>query len=156
MHLLIKQVAEGEADKLDKFFSVNTYVQGSYTEKSAFDGLNKALLELEKGKTVGNRLIYLALPPSVFEPVTSFIKQSCMSKTQVVFISHTHTHTHTHTYTMLSSIFSVVGIELLLRNHLEKILRALLNCPHIWLACSQRKKSIVLIIILVKRWFKTY
>ena len=81
IHLLIKQVAEGEAAKLDKFFSVNTYVQGSYTEKSAFDGLNKALLELEKGKTVGNRLIYLALPPSVFEPVTSFIKQCCMSKT---------------------------------------------------------------------------
>ena len=106
MHLLIKQVAEGEADKLDKFFSVNTYVQGSYTEKSAFDGLNKALLELEKGKTVGNRLIYLALPPSVFEPVTSFIKQSCMSKTQVVFISHTHTHTHTYIYNALLNIFS--------------------------------------------------
>ena len=60
---------------------MNSYVRGSYTEKGAFEDLNAALLKLESGKKAGNRLFYLALPPSVFDTVTTCIKGSCMSKT---------------------------------------------------------------------------
>ena len=66
---------------MDSFFSINHYVKGSYTEKAAFEGLNSAMLKLEEGCSVGNRLFYLALPPSVFDTVTTNIKQTSMSKT---------------------------------------------------------------------------
>ena len=54
-------------------------MRGSYTDDDAFKGLNEALLKQEKGCKTGNRLFYLALPPSVFEPVTTLIKKYCMS-----------------------------------------------------------------------------
>ena len=82
MHLLHVQVKEEEAEKIEGFWSINSYVKGSYTEKAAFDNLNQEMLKIE-GKCSGNRLFYLALPPSVFAPVTSNIKASCMSTTYV-------------------------------------------------------------------------
>lgn len=54
-----------------------SYVQGSYTEKSAFVGLDKAILKLPNGQKA-NRLFYLALPPTVFEDVTRNIHDACM------------------------------------------------------------------------------
>ena len=71
---------DDEAGKIDSFWAINSYVKGSYTERDAFENLNKELLKIE-GKCVGNRLFYLALPPSVFAPVTTNIKACCMSKT---------------------------------------------------------------------------
>lgn len=32
-------------------------------------------------RSPANRLFYLALPPSVFEPVTTHLKETCMSRT---------------------------------------------------------------------------
>ena len=77
----ILQVKDDEADKVEKFWAINSYVAGSYTEKSAFEKLNSEMCKLETGKEAGNRLFYLALPPSVFATVTSNIKETCMSKT---------------------------------------------------------------------------
>ena len=68
-----------EKDKLDSFFKVNHYVQGSYTEDSAFKNLDAELRRLENGLKA-NRIFYLALPPSVFAPVTEHIKTFCMSR----------------------------------------------------------------------------
>ena len=79
--MFYNKVAEGESKKLDDFFAVNSYTKGSYTEKSDFKSLSEALLKLEQGKTSANRLFYLALPPSVFDTVTTCIKECCMSKT---------------------------------------------------------------------------
>lgn len=72
---------DGQSDKLDAFFAVNSYVKGSYTETSAFEGLNDALSKIEGKSAAANRLFYLALPPSVFDTVTTCIKNCCMSKT---------------------------------------------------------------------------
>ena len=72
------QAKDDEVSKLDAFWAINSYVKGSYTEQAAFEGLNSAMLKIEEGM-VGNRLFYLALPPSVFAPVTSNIKNCCMS-----------------------------------------------------------------------------
>ena len=66
---------------MDEFWSLNSYVKGSYTEREAFENLNKEILKLEVGHTAGNRLFYLALPPSVFATVTTNIKHTCMSTT---------------------------------------------------------------------------
>lgn len=72
---------DNEAEKVEKFWAINSYVAGSYTEESAFQNLNSEISKLETGKEAGNRLFYLALPPSVFADVTKHIKATCMSKT---------------------------------------------------------------------------
>ena len=69
---------------MEKFWAINSYVAGSYTEESAFKNLNSEMSKLEAGKEAGNRLFYLALPPSVFADVTTHIKATCMSKKLVI------------------------------------------------------------------------
>lgn len=54
-------------------------MSGSYTEADAFAKLDSELKKLEGGAEVANRLFYLALPPSVFETVTTHIKGAAMS-----------------------------------------------------------------------------
>ena len=75
------QAKPEEKDKVDSFFASNSYVKGSYDKKEDFDNLNAEMLKLEQGSSAGNRLVYLALPPSVFATVTTNIKACCMSKT---------------------------------------------------------------------------
>ena len=71
---------DDESAKIEEFWKINSYVKGSYTEDAAFKNLNEELLKIE-GQATGNRLFYLALPPSVFAPVTTNIKGCCMSTT---------------------------------------------------------------------------
>eukprot|EP01059_Diplonema_ambulator_P004689 TRINITY_DN14401_c0_g1_i1.p1 TRINITY_DN14401_c0_g1~~TRINITY_DN14401_c0_g1_i1.p1 ORF type:complete len:558 (+),score=137.18 TRINITY_DN14401_c0_g1_i1:87-1760(+) len=64
----------------EKFFLQCHYVQGSYDKQEDFKKLNKSLEEIEAPhKRGGNRLFYLALPPSVFLAACSGIKQTCMT-----------------------------------------------------------------------------
>ncbi len=67
-----------EAAKVDAFWAVNSYVKGSYDKQEDFDNLNREIGKIENG-LIARRLFYLALPPSVFAPVTSCIKAACMS-----------------------------------------------------------------------------
>ena len=63
---------EGEEDLLEQFWAANKYVAGSYDTQRDFELLNQEMVAVEKGHA--NRLFYLALPPSVFKPVTSMLK----------------------------------------------------------------------------------
>ena len=74
------KIKDDEKEKADAFFALNSYVKGSYDQKEAFVTLNAELCKLEEGFTEGNRLFYLSLPPSVFAPVTTNLKECCMSK----------------------------------------------------------------------------
>ena len=65
---------EGEEAALDSFWASNHYVAGSYDTQRDFEILNQEMGSVEKGRA--NRLFYLALPPSVFKPVTSMLKVS--------------------------------------------------------------------------------
>lgn len=78
-HTHTHQAKDEDAGKLEGFWATNSYVRGSYTEKEAFENLNREIQKLEAGFPAGNRLFYLALPPSVFAPVTTNIKEACMS-----------------------------------------------------------------------------
>jgi len=71
------KAGEGEEQKLEEFWGANHYVAGSYDQKRDFELLNQEISKTEKGRS--NRLFYLALPPSVFKPVTTMIKDCCMS-----------------------------------------------------------------------------
>ncbi|XP_070567072.1 glucose-6-phosphate 1-dehydrogenase-like [Ptychodera flava] len=72
------KVKDTEQAKFKEFVSMNKYVKGSYSERSAFENLDAELKKIEQGQE-GNRLFYLALPPSVFMEVTTNIKATCMS-----------------------------------------------------------------------------
>ena len=65
---------EGEEELLEQFWAANHYVAGCYDTQGDFQRLNQEMVAVEKG--IANRLFYLALPPSVFKPVTSMLKVS--------------------------------------------------------------------------------
>ena len=72
----------GEEHLEEEFWQNNSYVAGSYDTKRDFEMLNQEMSNLEeKMSKVHNRLFYLALPPSVFESVTTSLKSTCMSTT---------------------------------------------------------------------------
>jgi glucose-6-phosphate 1-dehydrogenase len=73
------KVRPGDEELADKFWSFNHYVAGSYDKRGGFELLNQEMCRHEKSSVPANRLFYLALPPSVFEPVTLHLKETCMS-----------------------------------------------------------------------------
>ena len=72
--LSLNKVKEEDKVKLDEFFAVNHYVPGAYDKQESFENLNK---EIERLCGQCNRLFYLALPPSVYKPVTTHIQATC-------------------------------------------------------------------------------
>lgn len=74
------KAAPDEKARLDTFFACNSYVAGQYDNATSYQCLDDHINGLHKGRT-GNRLFYLALPPTVYEAVTKNIQESCMSKT---------------------------------------------------------------------------
>lgn len=66
-----------EAERLEQFWNINYYVKGSYDARRDFELLNQELTKLAGDRA--NRIFYLALPPSVFEPVTTNIRECCMA-----------------------------------------------------------------------------
>jgi len=73
------KVRPDDQERYEKFWAINQYVAGGYDDPAAFANLDKAISSLETG-AAANRLFYLALPPSVFAPVTTNIKAKCMGK----------------------------------------------------------------------------
>lgn len=72
------KVKPEEEEKYENFWKINFYVAGSYTERRDFEILNQELSKNDN-LSVANRLFYLALPPSVFESVTTHIRNTCMA-----------------------------------------------------------------------------
>lgn len=72
------KVKAGEEEKFEKFWQNNFYMSGSYDKRIDFEMLNQEITKYEKGPT-SNRIFYLALPPSVFEPATVNIRNACIS-----------------------------------------------------------------------------
>eukprot|EP00049_Salpingoeca_infusionum_P007147 m.116164 g.116164 ORF g.116164 m.116164 type:complete len:739 (-) comp13597_c3_seq1:346-2562(-) len=72
----------GEEALLDSFCDALEYVSGTYDEPESYAGLDTYIERrvVESGKKFSNRVFYLALPPSVFKPVTTNLKAKCMTK----------------------------------------------------------------------------
>ena len=56
----------------------STHVSGSYDKQRDFELLGQEMASHEKGPS--NRLFYLALPPSVFKPVTTMLKVNTITR----------------------------------------------------------------------------
>ncbi|KAH9966122.1 glucose-6-phosphate 1-dehydrogenase [Russula dissimulans] len=68
--------------KIEEFKKLSTYISGGYEDDASFENLENHLKSIEssyqsKGR---NRIFYLALPPSVFIPVSARVKQFNYSK----------------------------------------------------------------------------
>ena len=75
---------EGEKKLLEEFWAINSYVAGSYDNEEDLHHLVKKMAEKEKD--CANRLFYLALPPSVFKPITSMIKVPIITSLIILFL----------------------------------------------------------------------
>lgn len=73
----IKTPTKDMEERLNEFCEMCTYISGQYDEEESFVNLQKHMEELEKGQPETNRVFYMALPPSVFIPVSSHLKKSC-------------------------------------------------------------------------------
>ncbi|XP_055384238.1 glucose-6-phosphate 1-dehydrogenase isoform X2 [Condylostylus longicornis] len=73
------KVKPSEEKKYEEFWKLNHYVRGSYDKGVDFENLDKEIKKLTCDLTA-NRVFYLALPPNVFEIVTSNIKNHTMAE----------------------------------------------------------------------------
>eukprot|EP00123_Amoebidium_parasiticum_P015398 comp22950_c0_seq1/m.36406 comp22950_c0_seq1/g.36406 ORF comp22950_c0_seq1/g.36406 comp22950_c0_seq1/m.36406 type:complete len:546 (-) comp22950_c0_seq1:566-2203(-) len=76
----LKAKTDKDKTALERFLSVCFYFSGSYDKVDDFHSLNQYMLdwELKQGDHT-NRIYYLALPPSVFIPVTQMIHDAAMN-----------------------------------------------------------------------------
>ncbi|KAK3717812.1 Glucose-6-phosphate 1-dehydrogenase [Vermiconidia calcicola] len=72
----IKTPTKEIEQQLEEFCSVATYVSGLYDQDEPFQNLEKHLQKVEEGQKETNRVFYMALPPSVFIPVSEHLKRN--------------------------------------------------------------------------------
>ena len=72
-------MAADQKEKLEEFWKVNSYVAGSYDDPSGYQALDDHI-SCKETTAKADRIFYLALPPSVFIPVTQKIHDHCESK----------------------------------------------------------------------------
>lgn len=73
----IKTPTKEVEEQLEQFLSICTYISGQYDQDEPFQKLNEAIEQIEKNRKEGNRVFYMALPPSVFIPVSQHLKRNC-------------------------------------------------------------------------------
>ena len=76
----IKTPTKDVEEQLETFCEVCTYLAGQYDQGEPFEELDRQLQEYEKDRKEGNRVFYMALPPSVFIPVSQNLKKHCYPK----------------------------------------------------------------------------
>lgn len=82
----IKTPTKDSEEQLEQFEKMCSYVSGQYDQDESFEALDKELAELEKGQEQNNRIFYMALPPSVFIPVSQHLKKCCYPKSGIARI----------------------------------------------------------------------
>ena len=73
----IKTPTKDMEEQLEEFCKFCSYISGQYDQEESFVNLRKHMEELEKGRKETNRVFYMALPPSVFIPVSRHLKSAC-------------------------------------------------------------------------------
>ena len=67
------------AEQLKDFCNRCSYVSGHEGGEKSFQALKTKLDQIGHGKKEQNRLFYMALPPSVFVPMSEQLKKHCYS-----------------------------------------------------------------------------
>ncbi|XP_050196691.1 glucose-6-phosphate 1-dehydrogenase-like, partial [Myiozetetes cayanensis] len=71
------KVTPEDEPRLASFLSLQSFVRGQYNDEGSFRALDSHLRALPGGSGA-HRLFYLALPPSVYTPVTRHLRHTCM------------------------------------------------------------------------------
>jgi len=79
----IKTPTKEMEEQLTEFCKMCTYMSGQYDKDESFQELEKHLEELEKDHKEKNRIFYMALPPSVFIPVSQHVKKNNYPKSGI-------------------------------------------------------------------------
>uniref|UniRef100_A0A0M3IN88 Glucose-6-phosphate 1-dehydrogenase n=1 Tax=Ascaris lumbricoides TaxID=6252 RepID=A0A0M3IN88_ASCLU len=76
------KVRPGEEEKFEHFMKRCTYIMGKYDHSDGFIELQKFIdgIQKQSNEAPVNRMFYLALPPSVFEDVTTQLREHCMDQ----------------------------------------------------------------------------
>lgn len=82
----IKVPTKEVEEQLDAFCDMCTYISGQYDQDEPFQALDKHLAEYERNRKEGNRVFYMALPPSVFITVSQHLKKNCYPKNGIARI----------------------------------------------------------------------
>ncbi|KAK0334660.1 Glucose-6-phosphate 1-dehydrogenase [Friedmanniomyces endolithicus] len=82
----IKTPTKEIEQSLETFCKLCTYISGQYDKDESFNELEKHMQEIEKGQKETNRIFYMALPPSVFIPVSEHLKRCCYPKSGIARI----------------------------------------------------------------------
>lgn len=87
MYVKLEPSNEKQSELWEKFWSINSYLKGSYDNPQDFNQLNKLIEDLHSKKSNGpheilNRLFYLALPPVVYASVSKLVKEQCIPPQQ--------------------------------------------------------------------------
>lgn len=93
----IKTPTKDMEQQLSDFCGLCTYVSGQYDKAESFIELEKHMQEIEAGRKETNRVFYMALPPSVFTPVSEQLKQNCYPKngiTRIIVGNSLRCHIH--------------------------------------------------------------
>ena len=132
-------------DQLQKFTDICTYVSGQYDKDESFVELRKHLEELEKGRKETNRIFYMALPPSVFIPVSQHLKKICYPEKGI---------TRVIVRVYLGSVAIKVDTNTLnrLRSHSARICPAHENYSALLHQTGRKRRSSVLITTWARRW----
>ena len=80
----VRSYLKGPPETVEAFLAACHYERGAYEDAGrtgVFAGLGArvAAFERQRSASVGHRIFYLALPPSVYPPVCANIKEGCMS-----------------------------------------------------------------------------
>ncbi|KAH0544195.1 hypothetical protein FGG08_001640 [Glutinoglossum americanum] len=76
----IKTPTKEMEDQLETFVGLCSYISGQYDQDESFINLRKHLEHVEGDRKEQNRVFYMALPPSVFIPVSEHLKRNCYPK----------------------------------------------------------------------------
>lgn len=102
----IKTPTSDVEEQLKSFCDHCTYVSGKYDEDGPFAELNQHLLEIEHGRKAQNRVFYMALPPSVFVPVSERLKKNCYPKDGLARIIVRISYMRKYDYLLMLFLFS--------------------------------------------------
>lgn len=82
----IKVPTKEMEEQLEEFCKMCSYISGQYDKDESFVELRKHIEELEGDRKERNRVFYMALPPSVFIPVSEHLKKNCYPKNGIARI----------------------------------------------------------------------
>ncbi len=136
------------AEQLKQFCNRCSYVSGHEGGDKSFEALHNRLEEIGHGKKERNHLFYMALPPSIFVPMSQMLKKHCYSER-----GETRVIVSVHLLEKSSRQASKAddGHTDRLRNPLVMTSRARANCRSLWIRIGEKRRSFEWITIWARK-----